>query len=312
MTRLSYSSARRALGGLTISLTVIGIIGLGLWSRPTSVAAASVSKLLVIMEENHSLAQAEAGMPYLFGLAKTHGYATDYSAVSHPSVPNYLGIASGSTDGITSDTTPGSPAVHGQSVFDQAIAAGLTAKTYNESMKGKCSLNGTSGAYDYIHNPWVYFTDATEHANCLLHDVPLGGKLSGQLLNDVKAGTLPNAGMVTPNVNHDAHNGTLGAADTWLKGWLPIIMGGSDYTSGRLVLIVVFDEGCCTFPSDEVLAVDLSVSGKVVNTFLDHYSLARAYEDITGTPFLNNAVTAPDLLSAFGTALPTRHRPQPR
>jgi Bacterial Ig domain/Phosphoesterase family/Chitobiase/beta-hexosaminidase C-terminal domain len=293
---------RRVVGAL-IALLTIGI-GLGIWSRST-VAVASATKLLVIMEENHSLAQADAGMPYLFGLAQIHGYATDYSAVAHPSVPNYLAITSGSTQGISDDTDPGSPAVHGQSVFDQAIASGLTAKTYNESMSSNCSLSGSTG-YDYNHNPWVYYTDATEHANCMAHDVPSGTDTSGALLTDINAGTLPNAGMVTPNNDNDSHDGTLAAADTWLQGWLPIIMSGSDYTSGRLLLIVAFDEGTGTYPSDKVLTVDLSVSGsKVVSTLLDHYSLARAYEDITGTAFLNNAATANDLLAAFGTVPPT-------
>lgn len=295
----------RKLAGIVVIAAVVAV-ALEVMATTHPVAASSPTKILVVMEENHSLSQAEAGMPYLFGLARIHGYATDYSAVSHPSVPNYLAIASGSTHGITSDPDPGSK-LHGQSVFDQALAAGKTAKTYNESMSGNCSINGTS-AYDVNHNPWPYFSD--EHANCMAHDVPSGTELSGALLTDVRAGALPNAGMLSPNNAHDAHDGTLKAADTWLQGWLPIIMGGPDYTSGRLILMVVFDEGCCTFPNDRVLAVDLSVTGgKVVTKLLDHYSLARAYEQITGTPFLSKAATAPDLLSAFGTAAATRGAP---
>jgi hypothetical protein len=64
-------------------------------------------------------------------------------------------------------------------VFDVALAAGKTAKTYNESMTGNCSLNGAS-AYDYNHNPRVYYTDSGPAANCLGHDVPSGTTTFGR------------------------------------------------------------------------------------------------------------------------------------
>ena len=42
----------------------------------------------------------------------------------------------------------------------------------------------------------------------------------------------------------------------------------------------------------------------MVSTPLTHYSLTRLYEDVVGTPHLNNAVGAPSMSSAFGLPMP--------
>src|SRR5215472_13249610 len=69
-------------------------------SSPATRAAAApggVRKILVIMEENHGTAEVfPDGMPYLWHLARRYGYASDWSAITHPSLPNYLAIFGGS------------------------------------------------------------------------------------------------------------------------------------------------------------------------------------------------------------------------
>ena len=51
-----------------------------------------VRKILVIMEENHSVQQAfPGGMPYLWSLAQRYAYATDWSDVAHPSLAQLPG-----------------------------------------------------------------------------------------------------------------------------------------------------------------------------------------------------------------------------
>jgi len=75
---------------------------------PTTVTRAvpPVTKLLVFVEENHSFDQMRAGMPYTASLAERYGHATDYHAIRHPSLPNYIAIAGGSTYGVTDDRLP--------------------------------------------------------------------------------------------------------------------------------------------------------------------------------------------------------------
>ena len=55
--------------------------------------------VFVIVMENHSVEQALSGH-YTASLAAKYAVANNYHAVSHPSVPNYLALTSGSTWGV--------------------------------------------------------------------------------------------------------------------------------------------------------------------------------------------------------------------
>ena len=104
----------------------------------TTASPVTVTKVLVFVEENHSLSQMKSGMTYAFGLAKKFGYATKYTAITHPSLPNYIAIARGQTYGIKDNKSPSSHQVRGKSVFGQAIAAHKTAATYADGMPSNC------------------------------------------------------------------------------------------------------------------------------------------------------------------------------
>ena len=255
-----------------------------------------VTKLLVFVEENHSLAQMKAGMPYAYSLAKQYGHATKYTATMHPSLPNYIAIAGGKTYGITTNAAPASnKLVDGASVFGQAIAAGKTAKVYADGMASNCATSGGTG-YAVRHNPWTYFVK--ERALCNQFDVPVT-KLAG----DISAGTLPHAGMVIPNVDHDAHDGSLAAADAWFKGYMTKIFAGPDWKSGHLAVVLTADEDDKNSGNIVLTSViHPSQKAKVVNTLLTHHSLTRLYEDVVSAPYLNAATTAPSMSDAF--ALP--------
>jgi acid phosphatase len=274
-------------------------------TAPTTTTTAppggSGHKVLVIMEENHSETESLSQMPVLTGYADEYGQATDFTAIGHPSLPNYVAIFSGDSQGITSDCDVGSGcAPAGPTVWSQTIAAGETAKAYQESMTTNCQAS-SSGAYVARHGPWPYFTDPTDQAECNADDVPLGTTTSGNLLNDVDSGNLPVTGEITPNLNDDAHNGTPAEADAWLGQWLPIIMAGPDYTSGNLTIIVTFDEDDSTQGNDVQFAViDPNLSHAVVTAPFNDYSLTKWLDDNAGVAELRNAATAPDLRAAFG------------
>ena len=259
--------------------------------------AQPVTKVLTIVEENHSLEQMKAGMPYLYSLAQRFSYANNYVAIRHPSLPNYLAIAGGDTFGVTDDADPASHPLSGQSVFGQAIAQGRTAGVYAESMPGNCVPSGnTAKGYAVKHNPWPYFVD--ERALCNAFDTPETGFGAA-----VSANALPNAGMLIPNQCNDAHDCSLGTADGWLKNRLPNILASSDFTSGKLAVVVTADEDDNT-SGNKVLTVvlhaSLDGSHKVVSTALTHYSLSRFYSETTGGSPLRKAAAAPDMAEAFG------------
>ncbi|HEY6935214.1 MAG TPA: alkaline phosphatase family protein [Marmoricola sp.] len=254
-----------------------------------------VTKLLVFMVENHSLGQMRAHMPFTYGLAKRYAYASDYHGVSHPSLPNYLAIAGGSTFGVTDDEYPSVHRIKGRSIFGQALRAGRTAKLYADGMPANCAL--TSGGNDYAvrHNPWAYFVN--ERRACRRFDVP-----ASALVADAQNGTLPNAGMVVPNVVHDAHDGSLAQADAWIKHRVNIIRKGADWRSGRLAIVITADEDDGGH-GNRVLTVVASRSTahrKVVSRRLNHYSLTRLYDDVLGVPHLRHAARAASMTKAFG------------
>jgi acid phosphatase len=257
-------------------------------------------KVMVIIEENHSQTEAITLMPHLSSWANTYGKATSYTAVTHPSLPNYLAIAGGDTFGVSDDNAPSSHPISGDSVFDQTVARGLSAKTYAEGMTSNCMLTNT-GRYAVKHNPWAYFNGATQRANCNAGDVPLGTTTSGNLRTDIDAGALPQTGMMIPDLCNDAHDCTLATADNWLAGWVPALMNGPDYTSGNLTIIVTFDEDDSTAGNNVAFVViDPRLSGKVVSSAATHYSLTRWLDANVGASPLRNAATAPDLKTAFG------------
>src|SRR4051812_43426121 len=79
-------------------IAVLGLVGCANPPVPTPAPAATeatrraatpsfpkVTKVLVFVVENHSLAQMKTGLPYTFSQARKFGYATHYRARRHPS-----------------------------------------------------------------------------------------------------------------------------------------------------------------------------------------------------------------------------------
>jgi acid phosphatase len=297
----------RRLSPATVLLAVVAALAALLWGSggsaearatvaPAQAAAAStpqVTKVLVFVVENHSLAQMASSMPFVHSLAQQYAYADNYTAIRHPSLPNYLAIAGGSTFGVTDDKAPSAHRLRGASVFSQARRAGLTVKLYAESAPRHCAL-ANAGRYAVRHNPWAYFV--ADRTACRRYDVP-----TWSLGKNADAGTLPNVGMVIPNLVHDAHDGTLAASDAWIQKRVTRIQAGPDWQSGRLAIVITADEDD-RHAGNKVLTVVASryQSHRVVSTPLNHYSLTRFIDDVAGVRYLRNAATAPSLTDAFG------------
>ena len=256
-------------------------------------APVPVTKLLVLVVENHSLDAMSRQMPYTFGLARRYGYATGYRAITHPSLPNYLAISGGDTFGVGDDHDPSAHPLHAPSVFGQALALHRTARVYADDMTGTCATS-SAGEYAVRHNPWTYHVG--ERAACRRLDVPLRA-----LPADVKAGRLPEAGMVVPNLCHDAHDCPASTADSWLRRTLRGVLAGPDFASGRLLVVITADEDDHS-EGNLVLTtlVNPQLRHVVVRRPLDHYSLSRLYSEVLGATPLRRARSAPSMVRAFG------------
>jgi acid phosphatase len=260
---------------------------------PSPPTRALVDKVLIVVLENHSLDETIAAMPYLRDLSQYFAYAADYSAVAHPSLPNYLAIAGGSTFDVVDDGDPSVHPIHGASVFGQAIAAGGTAALYAEGMTTSCE-SVSDGRYAVRHNPWAYFVD--EGDLCRKFDVSLD-----HLAADIDAGSLPNVGMVVPDVCNDGHDCPLTTTDDWYRDLLPSVLAGPDFQSGRLVVVLTADEDDREH-ENRVLTVVLRLGGDVgaVSQPLTHYSLSRLCSEVSGASALRDAAEAPSMADAFG------------
>ena len=264
-----------------------------------------VTKLLTIVEENHSQAAALRDMPYLRSLSQRFGRTTNYHAVAHPSLPNYLALAGGSTFGVTDDRSPAYHHLRGPSVFDQVIEHGRTAKTYADGMPSHCYAGYSSAAPRYAvrHNPWTYFSDPTSRRNCGRYDVPLGTTSAGPLAADVTRGTLPTLGLMVPDTCHDGHDsGCTDDADAWLQLWIAKIQAGPDWKSGRLAVVITFDEDDGS-SSNTVLTVVLAqrISSPIVTSgSFDHWSWTRWADEIGHAALLRRAAGSVSLRTPFG------------
>ncbi len=248
------------------------------------------------MEENHSFTQMRDDMPFLARLSNRYGYATHWQALAHPSEPNYLAIVGGSTFGITDNAPPrdnASSVAQSPSVFSQAGSVGKSAATYAESMPTRCAQ---LDSYPYVVriNPWAYFPG--DRRACTQADVD-----TTSFVDDAQHNRLANVAFLIPNMVHNGHDGSLSAADAWLKAHLDPVLSSTDFTSGDLVVVVTADEA--GRHSDNIVLTSVlstRLSHVVTDTTLTHYSLTRFIAQILGVKPLGQGLEAPDMVSAFG------------
>jgi len=194
--------------------------------------------VFILLEENHSYSSVigNSAMPYLNSLAKQYGLGTKYYANTHPSIGNYFMLTAGQV--ITNNDSFCSTLTQ-DNIVRHLLTSGKTFKAYAESLP-YAGYTGC-GVYPYVkrHNPTAYFSDvanSTEKYNL----VPFS-KLSTDLQNN----RLPNYSFIVPNLLHDAHDGSLSAADSWLKSNIAPLLASAAFKKDG-VLIIVFDESLDT------------------------------------------------------------------
>ena len=265
-----------------------------------------VDQVLLIWEENHSFSSiiGSSAAPEINRLAERCGVAAGYLAVTHPSLPNYMAMTSGlSYAGAPWDTdcSPGGAcSTRAPSIFSELGREGKQWRSYAESMTTNCSLL-TYGAYAARHNPAVYYTSV--RSACRSWDEPLGALDKGALHQALRAGPAAALTTVTPNVDDDMHNGTVTEADKWLAGWVPQIVASPSYRSGRLAVVIVWDEGFGSGnePSSAPLIVMSAYThpGTRATLPLDDYSVLRSVSELTGVRPLGQAAHARSFVRAF-------------
>ena len=231
--------------------------------------------------------------PYVTQLARECGLATDYHAVAHPSLPNYIAATSGDTWGISDDSAPSAHPVARASIFSRVSAAGMSWRSYVESMPSNCDL-ASAGAYAVKHNPAAYYTGIRRE--CEAWDVPFAA-----FAQDLSHDRLPSFAFVTPNLCDDMHDCSVATGDAWLRRVVPAILASRSYRAASLALFVTFDEG--TDSANHVATVVASAATPAGTTSalrFDHYSLLRTTEELLGVgDDLAHARDAASMRAAF-------------
>ena len=235
--------------------------------------------VFIILEENktYGTVVGNSSAPYINSLLSQGAVATNYHAVTHPSLPNYLALTSGSTNGVTTDCNPPAAGceLNVKNIADEIEQSGRTWKEYAETMPSTCYMFN-SGLYDTKHNPFVYYDSIINNASrCNSHVVPFSN-----MLTDLKSvSTTPNYAFITPNDCNDGEQCSLTTADSWLKTYVPIILSSKAFKTQKSLLVIVWDEGYLS--SNHVLALFLGNSAKPgFQTSLpyNHYSLLHTIE----------------------------------
>jgi phosphatidylinositol-3-phosphatase len=236
-----------------------------------------------------------APAPNIHRLAGLCGVAAAFSGEAHPSLPNYIAMTSGGTQGVTDDAGPGSHQLSVDNLFQQASSW----RALEESMPTNCSTSD-SGNYAVRHNPPLYYVGL--QSLCQTRDIPLGAK------PNLSAGFT----FITPNGCHDMHSSPCASTttdevrvgDTWLGSFMRAVFATPQYRSGTTAVIVTWDESSHGDPATQkipTLVIAPSVRpGTVATVRFDHYALLRTTEQLLGLhSFLGSAASAPSMRAAF-------------
>jgi hypothetical protein len=267
------------------------------------------------MMENHSYDQIYGNTlaPNINYLANTYGLANAYYGVTHPSEPNYVASVGGDYFGIQDDNPftdhialnpDGTPA---KSIADQLWAAGMTWKTYQQSLpydgyKGtRWPLTGPT-LYASKHNGFLNFASV---ANMTEQQLAPYIVQDTELATDLQSGKVPNLSYIVPDQCNDMH-GTTGcsgdpvvipAGDAYVQNTVNEIMASSTWKKGNNAIVITWDEndfstdtpnGCCDAGDGSpagggghvltIVITNQSIGHMVDNTPFNHYSLLQTIQ----------------------------------
>jgi hypothetical protein len=227
--------------------------------------------------------------PYLNSLAERYAFPSRFYALQRPSLPNYLGLTSGTTFGLTANCTDCS--FRGRNIVDQLERAHISWKAYMESMPAPC-FRGPSAPDYYVkeHNPFLYYVNVASNPRRCRRVVPLD-----RLSKDLAAHTLPRYVWISPNNCHNMHSCPVRDGDLFLSRLVPPLLRA---VGRRGVIFVTFDEGndrsgCCGGAAGgdiaTVIAGPAARTGVQSALAYDHYSILRTIEDAWRLPRLRGA-----------------------
>lgn len=273
-----------ATGGVVASGALAGTGG-------ARVASSSGSSIVVIVMENKADTDVigSSAAPYENQLARRYGLATESFAITHPSLPNYIALTSGSTHGISSDCT--SCSVNAPNLGEQLSGAGISWMGYFQDAPRTCYSGATAGEYAKRHNPFIYYDDIAHNRSLCSHLVGFG-----PLDSALRSGHLPTFTWITPNVCNDTHDCGVASGDKFLARIVPQLLHA---VGPEGFIVITWDEGtsntgCCGGAAKggqiaTIVAGPGVTPGGRDNAPIDHYGVLATIERALGLPLLGGA-----------------------
>ena len=259
-------------------------------------------RIVLVVEENHSYSQIIGKAPFLTALARCGMLLTKYVARDHPSLPNYIRLLSGGTQGVTSDTEKRS--LTASNLVDQLEQKGITWKAYMEGLPSPCWKGAGVGNYVKRHNPFMYFESISDSPERCAKVVPFN-----EFASDLNAGRLPQFVFITPDLAHDMHGADkrddrrfpirwgksrrlVSIGDSWLKTQVYDPLTASSAWTEATRLVITFDEASRFAVTTRGLDTRVAtiIAGPRVPSGQDgsrynHYALLRSIESLYYLPY---------------------------
>ncbi len=229
--------------------------------------------------------------PYLNRLAHRNALATKYFAITHPSLPNYIALTTGTTGEVTgncSSCDTGLP-----SLVTQLSSSHISWRAYFENLPKNAAASVTrAGRYNKHYNPFVYTDRVSDSPRARSKVVGFG-----RLRRDLARHRLPRFSWIAPNVRHDGHNHPLRKADAYAARTVSKVLRA---LGPRGVLYLTWDEGIRRDHAGVggsrggghialIAAGGAARRGATTAVPANHYALLRTIEANFGLPGLGKA-----------------------
>ena len=256
--------------------------------RPGAVAKRSHVVVIVMENKEQSEVLGNRDAPYFERLRRRSGTAARSYGVTHPSLPTYIALISGSTQGITDDCTDCS--ANAPNLAGQLERAHRTWGAYLQGLPAPCARPARAGRYAKKHDPFAYDDAiAASPARCR-HRVPLT-----RLAGDIRRDRLPDFVFIAPDLCDDTHDCPVATGDRFLSRVVPALLPA---LGPHGFLVLTYDEGasregCCGGSAGGRIATIVSGPdvrrGATMARPIDHYGVLATIEDAFGLPHLGAA-----------------------
>ena len=252
---------------------------------PSRAAVAHPVVLIVLENKEYGSLVGSSDAPYINDrLIPAGRLFTNYDAVSHPSLPNYLAMTSGSTDGKQGTDSVTAGEIRAGNLFHQLWHAHLSWRAFQETMPSACYAGYSAGSppnqYALKHDPAMTYANVAGTSLCA-HVVPL---------ERLDPANLPAFGFITPNLCNDMHSCSVRIGDAWLANEVPPLRA-----SGAIVIVTVDEGSTGAGGGGHVLTVEVGpgiVAGTRNGRAFNHYGLLAGLENHFGLARRGHAATA--------------------